>query len=857
MTIILLHLSDIHIRDSHDPILKKASAIAKCGYSTSATASHLYIVVSGDIANSGEAAQYALASQFLNDIKADLVRETHLPVSFVVVPGNHDCDFSKDSGTRNAVLQTLDTGNPADDSMIETCTAIQHEFFNFRSSLEASAPGTGDNLWRAYSFDIEGRKVNFECLNVSWVSRIKEKPGTLHFPFERYAESRDAEATLNIVVMHHPFNWYSQGMYRPFRRFLRQRADILLTGHEHEGNVGFVDDAEAGKGAFVEGCVLQHKGHLASSSFNVIVVDLDTEQFSSTRYEWDNSAYKQTEEGSWSAYRDLPTKRPGGFRITESFQARIDDPGAFLKHPSGSSIALSDIFVYPDLRKVETSNAKRRTLLSATHLQSVPSDNEFVVIEGDEKSGRTSLLLQLYQNFHDRGFCPLLLEGRALKRAYPTEIDSVLHRALVDQYGSDSPPAFLQLERSKKILLLDNFDETPLRDANAQTDVLLYLKKKFHYGIVTVDEIFEINELLSSGEAAPIKAEQRYRLQHFGYARRTEIIKRWFSLGADGTCDESTFVARCEQAERAMDLVMTKAVIPSIPLYLLTLLQSVEMGRSGDFKDSGLGYYYQFLLTEALRECGVKPDKLTELFQYSIHLAWHFHSTGKKELSNLELRRFNDRFSREWHTVDFEQRLRILLDARILQGVGQEFGFRYPYIYYYLKGQYLSENLASIENREYVSHCCRHLYVRDNANTVLFLAHHTHDRFVIDSILESLKGLFRSQTPVTFNGDVDKLNELIQDAPKLIYSGESPHEHRQRASELRDQLDDGEDGLAATEEKTTELSLFAQVTSLLKTTEILGQIVKNQYAKISRVDKQALISELCNRSINPILPRCC
>lgn len=127
-----------------------------------------------------------------------------------------------------------------------------------------------------------------------------------------------------------------------------------------------------------------------------------------------------------------------------------------------------------------------------------------------------------------------------------------------------------------------------------------------------------------------------------------------------------------------MEAVMTKTVIPSIPLYLLTLLQSMEAGRSGDFKESALGYYYQYLLTEAFHCSGVKPDKLTEVFQYATHLAAEFHCHGKRELSYADLRKFNAKFSSEWHTVDFVPRIDLLVRARVLCRVGEDYAFRYP-----------------------------------------------------------------------------------------------------------------------------------------------------------------------------------
>lgn len=846
MTILILHLSDIHIDKQYDPILKKSSDIARCTYASLPSASHVFIIVSGDIANAGIESQYDLASQFLTDISSAIRSETQSPISILVAPGNHDCDFSKDSGTRKAVIRSLDTSplDAVDESIITTCTSIQKDFFTFRDRIEDAGAVSGDNLWHQSHFRVGGKAIRFETLNVSWVSKLKEISGTLHFPFERYSEHRDPAIHLNVVMMHHPFNWFSQGTYRPFRAFIRRRADLLFTGHEHEGNVGIIDDAEGGKGAFIEGCVLQHKGQLSESSFNVAIADLERDQFSSTRYTFASGSYRPAEEGSWFTYRDLPAKRTNSFKITESFQNVLDDPGAFLRHPASTSVTLSDIYIFPDLQKLDGGDGRRRTLVSASSLRSLNTDHRFSLIEGDEKSGRTSLLYQLFAHHYDQGYCPVFIQGKSLRRNDDEEIDKSIRQAIGDQYGASAVSSFEQLATSKKVLLLDNFNETPLKDKAARANLLDRLRSRFGSGVITVDDIFDISEVLDADSARAVTNVDRYSVQQFGYARRTELLQKWFSLGADGTMDESTYIARCEHAERIVEVAMTKTVIPSVPLYLLTLLQSIEAGRSGDFKDSALGYYYQYLLTESFRESGVKDEKLTEFFIYTSHLAWHFHTLGKHELSEFELRDFNFSFSQHWHTVELQKRIETLLNARVLQRIGSDYSFRYPYIYYYLKAQYLSHNLSLTTNRDYVSHCCHHLYVRDNANTVLFLAHHTTDEFVVDSIVESLRRLFEQYGPVAFNGDTVIINELIQDAPKLAYSGESPQEHRRRTNALRDELDDGEDGLADQHEPGDILSPMAQLTTLFKTIEILGQILKTQYAKIPRTRKRELIAQL-------------
>jgi len=847
MKVVILHLSDIHIKNSNDPILERGEAIAASVYPFLPSASHVFVVVSGDIAFSGEDSQYALANEFFEEIKTKILKESTIPVSFITVAGNHDCNFSLNSGTRQIVVNNVqNSSNPViDSSIIDTCTSIQKSFFEFRNALECNEIIYDDPLWRSCHFNINGISLNFEALNISWISNQSENSGSLYFPVDLYSQMDISGVDIRLLVMHHPLNWFSQSIYRPFRRFIRNRADIIISGHEHMGNVGINHDAESDRSTFVEGCVLQEDTRPLDSSFNTVVIELDQKQFLSTRHKWDGTRYIPTEEGSWTNYHDLPMKK-NPFAIEPTFQEILDDPGAFFQHPGGHKITLSDIFVYPDLRKISNGGTKERRFISSENLRSPDFTINGVLIEGDEKVGCTSLLYQLYRQYHDRGFVPLLINGKHLKKTQENEIDALIKREIGNQYGVSSTTAFEQLPKDQKILFLDDFDDGPLKAADARRGVLCELRKRFGHLVVTVNEMFELREMLSGDVPRELMLLEHYHMQAFGYARRSQLIQRWFSLAKDGTVDEAEFIARCDQAERLMNAVMTKTVIPSVPLYLLTLLQSIEAGRSGDFKESALGHYYHYLLTEALRNSGVKNDRLTEVFQYTAQLAAEFHYQQKSELSESELLDFNTRFSAKWHTVDFRERIDMLVRARVLRRIGDYYSFRYPYIYYYLKGLYLNENLSDVKIREYVRHCCMHLYVRDYANTILFLAHHTNDEFVINTLSEAIHGLFQNRAPVAFNGDTDGITTLIEDAPKLIYSGEKPLQHRKKADELRDQFDDGSDGLAESEEKTDELSLLAQIIALSKTTEILGQVLKNQYSKIERPRKSTLLEELFN-----------
>jgi UDP-2,3-diacylglucosamine pyrophosphatase LpxH len=855
MSIVLLHLSDIHIKNKSDKVLSVGKKIAAAVTPHLPESVHVFLVLSGDIAYSGKNEEYDLAKSFIDEVIASIKEETNIPISVIVTPGNHDCDFNKNTKARLGLISQIekDKEDDVDDSIINICTSIQDAFFEFQQSVENHPKHPDDDkLWRTVTFTVMGKIVEFNLLNISWVSKLKEEPGHMLFPVNRYEFMGLRNAELRILVLHHPFNWFSQRIYRPFRKFVRNIADIIISGHEHQGNVGLIEEAESQKSAFVEGCVLQHDGSsIASSSFNIVVIDLKERKFKSTRYLWNSDHYAASEDGSWSEYHELPGKSISPFPINSTFQAVLDDPGGVFKHPSGQAITLADVYVFPDLSRASEKDGGSKDIISSSLLLQPEHICDGVVIEGEEKSGASSLLYRLYRKYHERGFLPVYVKGKDIKRATSDEIEGVVRRAYQNQYGKAVFEKISQAPRAKKVLFVDDFDDGQIRSAKARAFLLANFKNRFGQLVVTVSTLFEMREVLDGDDFNEAPKLKHFQLQPFGFKRRSEIIQRWFALGADGSEDEAAFISNCDKAERLMNGVMVKALVPSVPLYLLTLLQTVDSGNNVDFKESALGYYYQFLITRAFTDSGIKEDKLTEMFHYCSHLAWFFHLSNKKEILESEIRSFNEKFSNEWSTVDFSVQLNFLLNSRVLQKLGNEYSFRYPYLFYFLKGKFLSENLENASMRSYIENCCAHLYVRDYANTVLFLAHHTNDEFVLDSVALGLMTAFDELKPLAFNSDTLNVKKLIVEAPRLIYKGGKPASHRQRRTEIQDEMDDGHDGFADCEEKST-LSVISKLTKLFKTADILGQALKSQYSKIKRPRRTMLVEELISAPLRAL-----
>jgi hypothetical protein len=847
MSAVILHLSDIHIRSSADPILKRGFDVARATYALLPNASAVIVVVSGDIAFSGAADQYEWSLKFLQEIRDEIRRERDVPIYFIPCPGNHDCDFSKEDSTRKFVLEAIkgQSSDKIDDSIIGTCTRVQENYFSFEARMTEDVPfKRGDALWKSYEIDLEGKRLTFDSLNVAWASQLHEQPN-LVFPHIRYESKVKEQPDIRITVLHQPLNWFGQATYRPFRQFLRGLANIVMTGHEHVGVFGENTDSDSGSSAYIEGWVLQGERDLSDSSFGVIELDLQKQTYRATKYQWHSGMYQPSDEGSWEDYRSLPTKQRNPLAISSEFLQALHDPGGNFQSALGDEVTLEDLFVFPDMqsRNEEDSGELHR----ASVLRDAQWLKQGVLLEGDEKVGATSLLYRLFEIHHGAGLLPLYLKGTNLRNASERDLELAVRRAIEGQYGQNALAHYEQTPRKKRVLLLDDFDESPVKSSQHRFKVLDYLIKRFGYVVITVDELFATSDLFTAPEMDCLKNFRRFRLLPFGYSRRSELVRRWFQIaGRDGTIGEEEFLAKCDSAERLFDSVIVRNIIPALPLYFLTLLQGVDSGATRNFQESALGQYYGFLLTKSLQNAGIPPNRLDSYIHYCSHLAWHFHGSNVKELDRSQLEQFNDKFRRDEHSVDFDTRIDELLRARILSKSGDYYRFRYPYIYYYVKGRYIASRLDDLEVQAYVKRCCKHLYARENANTLLFLAHHAYaDNFFISCIVEALNLPFAGRPEIRFDGeDTKHIAALVSEAPKLVYSGESPENHRERTNEEKDKLGDVPDGLSDAEEGSDDLSLLAQLASTAKTVEILGQILKNQFAVYSRERRVSMLQQL-------------
>lgn len=860
MTALVLHLSDVHIHDCSDFILGRAEQIAATLFPRLPAASAVFIVVSGDIAQAGRESEYRAALVFFLSIKEVIRQEKELPVEFVIAPGNHDCDFSLDQAVRNAVLKEIPQhAHKMPESLISEATKVQAAYKSFwRALVSPDSLIHQDELWSVQSFTVEGKNIWFDSLNLSWMSSRHEQQGGLLFPFQPYREFQPADCDLRIAVMHHPLNWFQQGNYQEFRTFIQKLEDLIISGHEHEGNASVRVEANSGECALIEGSALQDR-YSAISEFNIVSIDVGRQQFSCERFAFTGARYVGDEGDQWFPMRALPKRSGGEFQLTSAFGRTLSDPGATLRHPDKQNLVLEDFYVFPDLDLPGSRRDRNLRLAalagkkSARTLKLLDSLERNVLLEGEDSVGKTRLLYRLFTSYHEQGYLPLLIDGRKLKSATDSELRKLLRHAVVEQYGADNLERFDQAKAERKILLVDDFDSCGLNE-DGKRKALDYFQTGFHWRVVTVGGNFEAVELVTSSKLVLLEAFVHYRILPLGYERRGELVSKWNALGHTEVTTPNQWLQSCYQAERMIEAAKLHHLATPVPILVLSLLQANSSAVPKDLQGSSFAHYFYFLIVGALTSAGVTSTNLNRYLAFCSHLAWFVKSTGTDfGVSESQFQRFCQEYTEKWTRTDPAEAIAVLTQARILDQSGDLLRFAYPYTYYYFLGRYTSQFIGEAEVGSYLEYCLSNLYVRECANALLFLAHHSSSPEVVDRAIAALDGHFPSVAPASLGkGDIKNIANLISGAPALVYEARDPVEHRELLNRTLDEIDDGHDGLADAPSPQSRRTLIEEIVSLSKTIEVSGALLTSHFASFSREKKNQALRSIFNASLRVI-----
>jgi Calcineurin-like phosphoesterase len=838
LKLLIIHLSDIHFQADHNPIDSRPEIIKAAIQGADSSVDARLLVVTGDIASTGSGSEYAVALRFFKALNESIrAINPATPFHAMYVPGNHDCDFRGELDARQNLIDTLggsinklNKGN----SIISICTAVQEQFFEFLGKVSDGdlMIEEKDRIQYQRILPISNTIIRVNCYNTAWVSQRREIPKQLYFPLNVLVED-DIKYDLTLSLFHHPYTWLHPDNTRAFRKYIEKTSDIVLTGHEHDSDYSERKGIGGDKVYCTEGGLLQESGTPAST-FNLLIVDLGRKRMRVCQYDWGQTEgiYRPRDSADWQEFHRNKALTRQQFENSEDFHNFLNSVGVAFTHPVVDHLRLHDLFVYPDLEEQQFDRESRESVfsvISGDRILDYVASRDKILFIGDDLSGKTSLAKSLYVDLKARALVPILMDGEFIRSTSENDLIKLSAKKFQDQYDPAYLEQFKQLNTNAKVLIIDDFHKTVLNKAG-QNEFLAQAAK--HYGkiVVFADKLFPLERLAQREEGAnSFLAFRVVLLREFGHLRRSELIEKWYKLGREHTIEEDELSYAVAGAEKLVDTVLGRRLIPALPLFILTILQTREatipLNTSGAY-----GQYYEFLINQALTKKRLSKSA-SIIYTYLSRIAYDLFDSHKATASDTELRSINERYFREIKVrVDHDEILRDLLSAGMLEREDGVYRFTYRYYYYYFVAYYIAKNLNNpshaVKLRSEVTHLIENIHVEDFANILIFLIYLTMNLETINQIVGKAKGIYDNQDPCDLAEHVKFINELSMGRPKLaLDSGDI----NQKRKEYRERLDEIEESNSREEHdgEQRELDEVMQLNVSFKTLQIMGQILRN------------------------------
>jgi hypothetical protein len=852
LKIAILHLSDIHLRNKGNSVFEKIESIGNAVKSELYGVDELIVLISGDLAFSGKAIEYELGMTLIEGIKDSISKHRDINIKTIIIPGNHDCDFQINKSVRSVLLQSVQNNQTElSHDIITEISKPQENYFIFEDLYEENASLIfKDKLFKQYEFLFGENKIVFNCLNTAWVSELHEQPSKMIFPLEKYIDKfKENPGGLVISVFHHPFHWLQPMNNRLNKEIIEEYSDLVFTGHEHVPTFKQTTDLEKSLTGYFEGGALQ-TNNPEESEFNFILIDFEERKQKICKFQWNYDKYNPYIIIDWS---DLRIGRPSTniLEVNKDYLNYLNEVGITIIHPQKTNIILEEVYVYPDAKILQLEQHDDiDKYINLSELKVIKEENK-IILTGEEQIGKSTFCKMIYHHYLTSGYIPVLIDGRKLNTPSIEEFNKTVYKNFCIQYSENMLEDYKQLIDEKKLIIIDDFDKAKL-NSKYLLNLLMNINKYYKHIIITGNELFKFQELLFSEvlvDGQETLSFHKYEIMHFGHRLRSQLINKWNSLGdSEWLIEEKELISKNDYYENTINTIIGNNYVPSVPFFILVMLQTLESGNSHNLSESTYGYYYEHLIRQAFININIKNEDIDAFYNYITELAFVFFEDQEVEKTSTELNDFNIWYCREYDLlIDFSSNISKLIEASILLNIQDTYRFKYKYIYYYFVARYLANNINEPLIREKISYMSSKLYIEEYANIIMFLTHLSKDPFVLNEILKNSEQIFCEYEPAQLESDVVNLNKMIADIPQLIIEDKDVKKHREERLYVKDELERSKQEVAAgrisDEALVEELDVISKLNWSFKTLEILGQILKNYYGSIKGSQKITLGKE--------------
>ncbi|MGI0115867.1 hypothetical protein [Zooshikella sp. RANM57] len=492
---------------------------------------------------------------------------------------------------------------------------------------------------------------------------------------------------------------------------------------------------------------------------------------------------------------------------------------------------MKDVFVYPHIIEAEpAAGNKVKTLqknISAEILLEL--NHRLTLIFGEELSGKTSLLKMLMVRFEKKNYIPLLLNGESISTVKSKQ---KLKDALGQQYELSTQTKY-ETMTGKRICLLDDFHLCKL-NYEYKNRFVKELLNQFDFVILFSDSLLKFDDKIH----AMFVGFKKYEILDLGYVKRDELIRNWCKLGVEEIISEKNLVDEVSTLTNHVNSIVRKNIVPSKPIFILSILQSLEISQANNHAISSYGYCYNFLISNIFERMKLKRGLIDSLINFITHLSFHIYKSGNRSISVEDYYVFKDGYEEKYLIPKNE--LDILLRSKILMDNGENVYFSHKYVFYFYVAKYIvSEDMSDKGLSDILQELCENLHTDKASNILIFLVHHTKKQSVIDEILLYVECIFDSVCEAKLcANETEFMKDILNHIPDLVIEQIDIDKERGVRLEVKDAINNIVDDQVEEEYERIgysdidENKFLSEINKAMKAVELIGQILKSRHGSL-------------------------
>ena len=527
----------------------------------------------------------------------------------------------------------------------------------------------------------------------------------------------------------------------------------------------------------------------------------------------------------------------------QEFSNFLEDTDIFkTSHRSKNTLLLSDIFIYPQLRKYRIDEDKDEDI-DSRDIFTESKDYKYIFIHGDDQAGKTALLKKFVQSLLEKYFIPFYFLP---EEDFDGHIFNILvkkfKQMFVTDFSDEEITRFLMENKEKIILVFDDFHRI-----NNKKKIIekLFIFSKI---ICTVDLIYNLDVEINTIHNQIVK----FAIKEFSPKKRDALIKKWLYLDEDiKTAEEPEKVKQIDKKAEQIEIITGKSlnggIMPAYPFLILSILSNVEtLHRPLNQQITSYGYCYEALIIIAFTKIGMKTDdEIAGCINFLCHFAYDLFKKRIFEMNNSDFDSFLEKYQ-ENIALPFKQDVFIkkLENSRLLiRTTLGTYKFDYKYIYYYFVAKYLTDNndISLIES------LCKNIHKDENAYILIFYSHNNKSNKFYEILLNEANSTFSKNVEITLTKKdtsffASRCEELIDD--NLPNKNHNYKMERDKRLELRVEQEYSETSENPLDDLVDEYS--KDLRKSVRLVETMGLIAKNRCTSIAK----SKIKELLIAAVN-------